>query len=132
MRARFLSYKDLAKVTGFSISQIRHWLKKRKINGLAKAVIQENCRSIFVDRVMFEQWAQHTNKQKSTRKPRRSKKKIVAIPAQCLAAECPTNPPCTFNPFQYSGEKNVEGIHTLAIPTNRTGFFRKIFERIFH
>jgi hypothetical protein len=121
---RFLSMKDLAKRTNFTEWQIRHWVKKRRDNGLSPFVVMVRG-SIYVNVDAFDVWQQVQDKKPSNRK---SKKKIKHIQYELPVG----NKMSPTEKQQNQRASNDDGICRVATISHRDGFFKRIFNRIFN
>lgn len=114
LSARYPSTKDLAKQTGFTIHQIRHWIKRRHENGLDQYVVTSG-RMIFVNKEYFDKWVIKNKLKPSIRRKRRKSNQLHFQPGIGLIKQLPTE-----------AEVSRATCCFIAKPAP-TGFFRKIF-----
>lgn len=126
----FVSMKELAKRSAYSEWQIRHYVKKRLLNGLDPYVIKIK-NVVYINERGFNFWEKIANKKPSVRKHKRNKKKnyqISQLSFKTMPVEC-TLPIQIQNNMTNQGVSNDDGICRMATVPHRAGFFKRFFGR---
>lgn len=114
--SKYLSIEQLSRKTGYTHWQIRHWILRRKENGLEVSCIQLR-NKMFINEFLFQEWLKKNPQNFSTRKckfKRRYYKKSYTA--------------------QEKKEPRVRNddsrVCKVVKRQNRSGLFRRVFECI--
>lgn len=121
MDKKYFNIDQLKRKTVFTKFQIRNWTSARYKNGLHEGVIKVGDR-LFIDKEFFDIWVALSNKKASTHKPRKKKISTAAIIV-------PENFIIT-NETPQGEENGNDRICSMVENTNRTGFFRRVFDAV--